>query len=165
QIRPLSLEKLALAKYWNVTESEVPKLLELNNSDEGVVIDNNGPELRYSAGFSTLDVETLRQYIITSTRCLSNSQNFTEIYYAPWHPTFHEQQGILKLNLMIRSSYEEYPLLFINDFDFGESIQVGHHTCKTGYDTLTTCGEIKMLFMSRRLLIKTKWCIRCFSSS
>ncbi|RIB19553.1 hypothetical protein C2G38_2181537 [Gigaspora rosea] len=41
-------------------------------SGEGVVIDNNGPELICSAG---IDVENLRQNIITLVRCLPDSKN------------------------------------------------------------------------------------------
>ncbi|CAG8738528.1 7850_t:CDS:2, partial [Gigaspora rosea] len=45
---------------------------------EDVVINNNGPELRCSADFSAIDVNNFRQYLITSARCLPDSQNPNE---------------------------------------------------------------------------------------
>ncbi|CAG8788157.1 10700_t:CDS:2, partial [Gigaspora rosea] len=136
---------------------------------EGIVIDNNGPELICSAGFSAIDVETL---------CLPESHRPQEIYHAPWHPPFPEQPGFYHfgrmyyarrsridfaliekleetyiLNAMVRTSIPEYPTLFIDDFDFGTSIPVGHHICKSGYGTGSTCGIINTL-NSRLALIR-----------
>ncbi|RIB19556.1 hypothetical protein C2G38_2082836 [Gigaspora rosea] len=57
------------------------------------------------------------------------------------------------LNAMVRTSIPEYPTLFIDDFDFGTSIPVGHHICKSGYGTGSTCGIINTL-NSRLALIR-----------
>ncbi|CAG8558154.1 9098_t:CDS:2 [Gigaspora margarita] len=116
---------------------------------EGVVIDNNGPELRSSAGFSTIDIETLNLLI-------------------PWHATFHEQPGFIYFGRMFLAQRTDVDVAFLEkleeSFKLNLMIRIGNHLCKTGHDTLTTCGEVELLVTSRRSFIKTKWCIRHFSS-
>ncbi|CAG8726049.1 16458_t:CDS:2, partial [Gigaspora margarita] len=135
---------------------------------EGVVISNSGQAvLSCSAGFSAIDFVTLKQYLITSARCLLNRRDPIIIYHAPWNPPFAQQPAfnqfgivthrqshgvdftliekhniIYKLNPIIRSQFEEYPSLFIGGFDFVGSTPVGHHICLSGYGSRVSCGGV-----------------------
>ncbi|CAG8492212.1 23122_t:CDS:1, partial [Gigaspora rosea] len=135
---------------------------------EGVVTSNNGRAvLSCSAGFSAIDSVTLRQYLITSARCLLNQRDPINIYHAPWNPPFAQQptfnqfgtvihrqsHGVdftlieklninYKLNPIIRSQFEEYPSLYIDGFDFVGSAPVGHHICLSGYGSRVSCGGV-----------------------
>ncbi|CAG8848427.1 23180_t:CDS:2 [Gigaspora margarita] len=141
------------------------------NGGEGMVINNNGPELICSAGFSMINTRnTTIQYLLTSARCIPETQNPQEIFYSPWHPPFPEQlafyyfgrvshtqrtgvdfalieklEGTFKLSPMVRTSMQEYPIVPIGNIDLVTLLPVGHHICKSGYDTHSWCGEIHMI--------------------
>ncbi|CAG8854008.1 37949_t:CDS:1, partial [Gigaspora margarita] len=138
------------------------------NGGEGVVINNNGPELICSAGFSLIDTRnTTKQYLLTSAFCIPNAPIPQEIFYSPWHPPFSEQlafyyfgrvfitqrttvdfalieklEETFKLSLMVRTSMQEYPIVPIGSIDLDTKLPAGHHICKSGYGTQTWCGEI-----------------------
>ncbi|CAG8855680.1 6914_t:CDS:1, partial [Gigaspora margarita] len=135
---------------------------------EGVVINNNGPEIICSAGFSLINpINTTIQYLLTSARCIPDAQNPREIFYSPWHPPFSEQPAFyyfgrvlltqrttvgfaliekleetFKLSLMVRTSIQEYPIVPIGNIDLDTNLPVGHHICKSGYGTQSWCGRI-----------------------
>ncbi|CAG8830396.1 30171_t:CDS:2, partial [Gigaspora margarita] len=110
---------------------------------EGVVINNTGPELICSAGFSMINTRnTTKQYLMTSARCIPDAQDPQEIFHAPWHPPLSEQldfalieklKETFKLIPMVRTSIQEYPILPISNIDLETILHAGHHICKSGY--------------------------------
>ncbi|CAG8857206.1 41586_t:CDS:1, partial [Gigaspora margarita] len=120
------------------------------NGGEGVVIDNHGPKLICSAGFSMFNTRnTTKQYLLTSACCIPNAQNPQEIFYSPWHPPFSEQlafyyfgrvfltqpstvdlalieklEETFKLSPMVRTSIQEYPIVPIGNIDLDTLLPV-----------------------------------------
>ncbi|CAG8841890.1 28810_t:CDS:1, partial [Gigaspora margarita] len=141
------------------------------NGGEDVVINNNGPEIIYSAGFSLINTRnTTNQYLLTSARCIPDAQNPLEIFYSPWHPPFSEQlafyyfgrvfltqrvgvdfalieklEETFKLSLMVRTSIQDYPIVPIGSVDLDTNLPVGHHICKSGYGTQSWCRKINTI--------------------